>query len=112
MWTGYLSFDYNPAVLLAQAKAYSGFMSPENFDDAADMGLELVFQNPGGVKAVGNSLIYAEPVSNPGVYNPFISMPDADLSLSKLTDVSGIVGQTTGTLSPNASRYVPTYGNV
>ena len=104
MWTGSQSFTYTADTLKAQAQAFSGFMDPRNFDDAADMGLALVFQNPGGVKVVGNSLFYTEPIKNPPVYQPFTSIPGALSSGSELTDVGGVIGQTTGTLPPNASR--------
>ena len=106
MWGGGLSFNYTPEVLDAQAKAFSSFMEPENFDDAADMGVALVFQNPGPVYAVGNSLFYVKPVANPPVYLPFTSIPNPIGTSLRLTNVSDLAIEAGGTLPPDTRRFV------
>lgn len=104
MWGGGLSFNYTPEVLDAHAKAFSGFMNPENFDDAADMGVALVFQNPGPVYVVGNSLFYVKPVVNPPVYQPFTSIPNPIGTSLRLTNVSDLAIEAGGTLPPDTRR--------
>lgn len=106
MWGGGLSFNYTPEVLNAQAKAFSSFMEPENFDDAADMGVALVFQNPGPVYAVGNSLFYVKPVANPPVYQPFTSIPNPIGTSLRLTNVSDLAIEAGGTLPPDTRRAI------
>ncbi len=104
MWGGGLAFSYTKSVLDAQANAFSAFMNPENFDDAADMGVALVFQNPGGSYAVGNSLFYTKPVANPPIYQPFTSIPSPlGTSLGNI-DVGAMVLEASGVLPANASR--------
>lgn len=105
MWGGSIVFNYTQDVLDAQAKAFSDFMNPSNFDDAADMGVVLIFQNPGGSYAVADSLFYVEPVENPPVYQPFTSIPGLLGSTMNLTNVGDLVEATGGTLPPDTRRY-------
>lgn len=87
MWGGVIRFNYTRSVLDAQAKAFSNFMDPKNFDDAADMGIILGFQN--GSYSVGNSLFYVEPVANPPTFRQFTSIPSLvpnSLALNTLAD--------------------------
>ncbi|KAK2731858.1 FAD binding domain-containing protein [Colletotrichum kahawae] len=56
MWGGSVAFEYTQEVLDAHAQAFSDFMSVENFDDAADMGMSLLFDQ--GNYAVGDALYY------------------------------------------------------
>lgn len=37
MWGGVMVYNYTPAVLQAQAEAFTAFMEPEIFDPLADM---------------------------------------------------------------------------
>lgn len=104
MWGGGLNFNYTREVLDAHAQAFSDFMDPINFDDAADMGVALVFQNPGPVYVVGNSLFYVKPVVNPPVYQPFTSIPNPIGSSLGLTNVSALTSEAGGTLPPGITR--------
>lgn len=73
MWGGVIQFNYTKAVLEAQAKAFSAFMDPKNFDDAADMGIILGFQDK--TYSIGNSLFYVEPIAYPPTFQGFTSIP-------------------------------------
>jgi hypothetical protein len=88
MWGGTIQFNYTQSVLDAQAKAFSNFMEPANFDDAADMGVVLGYVD--GSFFVENTLFYMEAVANPPVYESFTSIPSTSSSLA-LTDVSSLV---------------------
>jgi hypothetical protein len=104
MWGGALIFNYTAAVLDAHALAFSNFMNPENFDAAADMGVALIFQNPGAVYLVGDAIFYVEPVANPPVYQPFTSIPKPIGNSLRLTNVSDMAAETDGTLPPGITR--------
>jgi len=104
MWGGGINFNYTKEVLDAQARAFSDFMDPKNFDDAADMGMALVFQNPGPIYVVGNSLFYVEPVENPPVYQPFTSIPNSIGSSLGLTNASTLSTEAGGTLPLGITR--------
>ncbi|KAF2103683.1 FAD-binding domain-containing protein [Rhizodiscina lignyota] len=105
MWGGGLAFNYTPEILAANAKAFSSFMDPKNFDDSADMGMALVFQNPGQVYAVGGDLYYIKPVVNPPIYRPFTAIPSIANTL-RLTNVTSLVTEASGSLPPGASRAI------
>ncbi|KAH8891930.1 oxidoreductase FAD-binding protein [Thozetella sp. PMI_491] len=105
MLGGSLSFNYTTATLDAHAKAFSQFMDPQNFDDAADMGVALVFIS-GGIYALGDSLFYVKPIEDPPVYQPFTSIPGLVQNGLKLADVGEIVLDSPGVLSPDASRAI------
>ena len=91
MWGGVIEFNYTESALKAEAKAFSDFMNPKNFDDAADMGIILGFQN--GSYAVGNSLFYVEPIANPPVFQPFTSIASPIANTLALNDVGNTVVQ-------------------
>lgn len=74
MWQSVLSYNYSDSVLEAQAKAFSHFMEPANFDDAAMMGIFLDYV--GGNFLVTDALWYAENVANPAVYDAFTEIPN------------------------------------
>lgn len=103
MWGGVIAFNYTRSVLDAQAKAFSNFMDPKNFDDAADMGIILGFHN--GTFAVANSLFYTEPMANPPVFQPFTSIPSLVPNTLALNTVSDVVTQFGRLLPPQATRY-------
>lgn len=84
MWGGTVSYNYTPAVLDAQAKAFTSFMDPKKFDDAAMMGLILGFANPGGY-SISNSLFYLEPTPFPKAYQPFTSIPSTGNTIQTAT---------------------------
>lgn len=104
MWGGVIRYNYTKRVLDAQAQAFSDFMDPENFDDAADMGIILGFQNPGGVFSVGNSLFYSEPIANPPTFQPFTSIPSLVPNTLGLTNVSNLVLQFGKIIPPSLNR--------
>ncbi|KAI1867684.1 uncharacterized protein JN550_006825 [Neoarthrinium moseri] len=88
------------------SRSLSDFMKPENFDDAADMGMALIFQNPGNVYAIGNSLYYVEAVENPAVYQPFISIPGQVGRQLVFANASTFPIQAGGTLPPDTRRAI------
>jgi hypothetical protein len=104
MWGGVSWYNYTKSVLDAQVQAFSDFMNPKNFGDAADMGFILGFQNPGGVFAVGNSLFYTEPIANPPTFQPFTSIPSLVPNTLGLTNVSDLVLQFGKFLPPTLTR--------
>ncbi|KAF5008182.1 hypothetical protein FDECE_5515 [Fusarium decemcellulare] len=104
MWRGSLAFAYSAEVLSAQAKAFSQFMAPTNFDDAADMGLALVFE--AGKYYIGNSLFYVEAVENPPVYSSFLSIPGLISNNTGLENVASITNETNGSLPEGSSRAI------
>ena len=104
MWGGVIQFNYTKSVLDAQAKAFSHFMDPKNFDDAADMGIILDFQTPSGAYTVENSLFYVKPIANPPVYKPFTSLPSLVPNSLGLTSVSDLVLQFGGSLPSTLGR--------
>lgn len=103
MWGGAITFNYTEEILVAQANAFSNFMDPGNFDPLADMGMALVFQNPGGVYAAADELYYIEPIENPPVYQEFVSIPSNANSLA-ITNVSSLVREANGVLPSDATR--------
>ncbi|KAL2132715.1 hypothetical protein VTI74DRAFT_3453 [Chaetomium olivicolor] len=106
MWGGTLIFEYTTAVLDAQARAFSDFMSLENFDDAADMFVALFFQKPGGVYAAGNVLYYGKPIVNPPVYQPFTAIPSPIVNTLRTTHVGDLSTEQASTLPPDANRAI------
>ncbi|KAM0812559.1 hypothetical protein AB5N19_12550 [Seiridium cardinale] len=106
MWGGSIAFNYTNATLGAEAQAFSEFMDPANFDDAADMGMALVFQNPGGAYALGNSLFYVESVENPPVYQRFTSIPGQIGNSLGLANLSSFPIEAGGTLPADTRRAI------
>lgn len=104
MWGGTLMFDYTPSLLDAQAKAFSDFMSPTNFDDAADMFVALFFLGTSKTYAAGNVLYYGKPVANPPVYQPFTAIPSPTYSTLRTTNVSDLSTEQASTLPIDANR--------
>ncbi len=104
MWGGTLIFEYTPTLLDAQAKAFSDFMSPNNFDDAADMFVALFFLNPGGTYAAGNVLYHGKPIADPPVYQPFTRIPSPIVNTLRTTDVGDLSTEQASTLPPDANR--------
>lgn len=97
-----MAFPYTPEVLAAQARAFSDFMLEENFDDAAHMGLTLVFD--GGNYAVADAMYYVEPTVRPRVYERFMEIQPQTAGSMRLTDASALVDMSTGLLPPNTTR--------
>ena len=102
MWGGTVLFPYTPDILAAQASAFSDFMREENFDDAAHMGLTLVFD--GGQYAAGDAMYYVEPVERPEVYERFMDIKPQTADSMRLTNASALVDLSTGLLPPNTTR--------
>lgn len=103
MWGGVITFNYTKPVVDAQAKAFSQFMDPKNFDDAADMGLILGFV--GGSFGVSNTLFYTDPIANPPTFQPFTSIPSPDLDKLGFRNVAEVVQDLGKNLPPTVSRY-------
>ena len=91
MLGGLVAFNYTPSVLDAQAKAFSNFMEPENFDEKAMMGVLITYEN--GISGVANSLFHLNPDASPAVYKPFLSIPGQVSNNILVTDVGDIVNQ-------------------
>lgn len=102
MWGGVIQFNYTKTVLEAQAKAFSAFMDPRNFDDAADMGIILGFQNKS--YSIGNSLFYVEPIADPPTFQPFTSIPSLSPNSLALNNVADTVTQFGRFLPDDVSR--------
>ncbi|KAL8913543.1 MAG: hypothetical protein Q9171_001625 [Xanthocarpia ochracea] len=103
MWGGVILFNYTKSVLDAQARAFSNFMNPKNFDSAADMGIILGFRN--NTFSVANSLFYVDPVANPKTYQSFTSIPSLGNTLA-LTNASNMVVQFGKNLPPTIPRSI------
>lgn len=105
MWGGLLLFNYTDGIVDAQAKAFSDFMAPANFDSAAVMGVILNFAD--GVFSIGNSLFYTEAVANPPVYQPFTSLPSPMQNGLDFRNVSDMVVNFGQALPSKLNWYVP-----
>jgi len=103
MWQSVLSYNYSDSVLEAQAKAFSHFMEPANFDDAAMMGIFLDYV--GGNFLVTDALWYAENVANPAVYDVFTEIPNLG-GPSELLNVADAVDTFGAHIPSSAVRYV------
>jgi FAD/FMN-containing dehydrogenase len=101
MWQNVVSYNYTDTVLEAQAKAFSHFMDPANFDDAAMMGIFLDFA--GGEFSVTDALWYAEKVESPAVYNAFTQISNNG-GLSELVNVADAVDNFGARIPSSASR--------
>ena len=97
MLGGVIGFNYTPSALDAQAKAFSNFMKPENFDEKAMMGVLLTYEN--GISGVANSLFYLDPEASPTVFKPFLSIPGQISNKLLVSSVSDIVN-TFGAFTP------------
>ena len=95
-------FNYTESLLDTQAKAFSNFMDPKNFDDAASMFVALFYLN--GMWAAGNVFFYVEPVANPPIFREFTSIPSPLSSTLRLTRVSDLATEQASTLSPESNR--------
>ncbi|KAF2121673.1 hypothetical protein BDV96DRAFT_594848 [Lophiotrema nucula] len=87
MWGGTTSLNFTSKALDAEAQAFSDIMRPENFDDAADVGVLLGFVN--GAFFLLNTMFYSAPVANPPLFKNFTTISGItaqDLSLSTVAD--------------------------
>ena len=85
-----MAYNFTQANLDAQAKAFADYMLPENFDEAADMGIIMGYVS--GQFVLENSLFYLDPTPYPPVYQGFTSIPSLFNTLS-ITNVSNLVSQ-------------------
>lgn len=83
-----LQYNYTDSVLEAQARAFSNFMKPANYDPEAMMGLFLDYT--GGVLSVNNALWYTKPVASPAVYKAFTKIPNTPI-VSEIVPVADVV---------------------
>lgn len=102
MWGGIVAFPYTKEVLAAQAKAFSDFMSPKNFDDAADCGITLVFDK--GSYGVGDALFYTEPVEYPKTYRGFTDIKPQVANTLRIATPSALVKESPGLLPATSPR--------
>lgn len=102
MWGGTILFEYSSSLLDVQAEAYSAFMDPSNFDDAATMFVAFFYLN--GAWIGGNVLFYTEPVDNPPVFRNFTSIPRPVANTLRLTKVSDVATEQPSTRPPEANR--------
>lgn len=102
MWGGQVVFEYVPDVLAGQARAFSTFMAEGSFDEAAHMGMTLVFDQ--GVYVVANALYYIDPVEDPAVYDGFRAIEPKVMESLRLQKPSDLVNDATGLLPPNTTR--------
>lgn len=84
-----VNHNYTKASLVAQAKAFSNFMKPQNFDKSAMMGVFL--NNLGGQLSLVNALWYTQPVQKPAVYDRFFDIPSSTVAVSQLDTVDKVV---------------------
>ena len=103
VWGGIVHFNYTPEVIKAEAAAFSNFMSPDAFDDAADMAMAFVFRSPATYFA-GNPIYYVKPVVNPSIFQPFTSIPENTYNTLRITNISDLVFEQAGGLPANQSR--------
>lgn len=108
LWGGDIIWGYSQAVLDAQAHAFSNFMKPQNFDDAASLFVALIHQKPDqksdGFFAVGNVIFYTKEIADPPIYQPFTSISSPLQSRLRLTNTSNLIWDQAGTLPPHAKR--------
>ena len=102
MWGGVIGYNYSSATLDTQAKAFSDYMKPENFDPFADMGIILEYS--AGEFAVKNSLFYLRPVPYPKVYQEFTSIPSLGPNSLEVSNVSQVVVRFGEVIPPNIDR--------
>lgn len=101
MWYNLVQYNYTDSVLQAQAEAFSRFMEPENFDDAAMMGIFMDYQ--GGTHSIYDALWYADNVANPAVYDAFTEIPNNG-GLAELTTTSDVVDTFGGQIPSTTGR--------
>lgn len=101
MWFDVVEYDYTDSVLQAHAEAFSSFMEPDNFDDAAMMGIFMDYQD--GSHSIYDALWYADNVANPAVYNGFTEIPNNGGS-GELTTASDVVDTFGGKLPSTTGR--------
>nr|ARP51712.1 FAD oxidoreductase [Phyllosticta cirsii] len=102
MWGGMNQLNFTPAVLDAEAAAFSNFMRPENFDDAADVGVLLGFTN--GDFFILNTLFYLAPVANPPCLANFTSIAGITMRSVNLTTVGERVAEDGNIVPPSVPR--------
>jgi len=102
MWGGVIVFSYTPDVLETHAKAFTNFMDPKNFDDAANMAMFLSYQN--GSFAVADSIFYVEPVPNPPVYKTLLSLPRPLSDSLRIDNVANLVAGFAEAIPPELAR--------
>ncbi|PTB64859.1 FAD-binding domain-containing protein [Trichoderma citrinoviride] len=88
MWYSDLSYNYTDSILSANAKAFSNFMKPANYDSAAMMGQFVYYTNQGF--GVSNAMWYIEDVASPKVYDAFTKIPNLG-GVSELATVDQVV---------------------
>ncbi|KAI9151434.1 oxidoreductase, fad-binding [Paramyrothecium foliicola] len=83
MLGGVIAYEYTQSVLDAQVQAWSKFMTPANFDDAAQAAIILGFN---GEFSVANMLFYSDEKAKPTVFDGFTSIPSLlnTLTLAKV----------------------------
>ncbi|KAH8890548.1 FAD-binding domain-containing protein [Thozetella sp. PMI_491] len=105
VWGGIVHFNYTQEVIEAEAAAFANFMSPEAFDDAADMAMAFIFRSPTTYLA-GNPIYYVKPAANPPIYQPFTSIPENTYNTLRYTNISDLVFEQAGGLPANQSRSI------
>ncbi|KAK3988689.1 hypothetical protein QBC44DRAFT_243013 [Cladorrhinum sp. PSN332] len=101
MWSGSITFPFTPDVVKSQVQLWHDYMRVENFDDAADGGLIIIYQ--GGFFIV-DTLSYSAPIVNPKAFANFTALPGAIATDLQLRSVSGAVAFTGSLLPGQAGR--------
>lgn len=101
MWYSLLEYEYNDTILKAQTTAFSRFMEPVNFDDAAMMGMFLDYTS--GIFSVRNALWYVDNVAKPPVYNGFTEIPNLG-GVAEIATVAKVVDDFGENLPPSIPR--------
>ncbi|MCJ1286798.1 hypothetical protein MMC26_006144 [Xylographa opegraphella] len=112
MWGGTQALEFTPAVLQAQAQAFSDFMLPENVDNAADVGVLIGFLN--GSFFLENTIFYSEAVANPPVFANFTSIPgitSQSLNLTTVADRVNLDGSVVPLTIPRSFELVYAFSN-
>lgn len=102
MWYDLVQYNHTDAVLEAQARAFSSFMTPgNNFDPDAMMG--IFYDYAGGQFFVRDALWHTGAVANPPVYNNFTSIPNMG-SNGQVLPVADVVDQFGANIPPSTPR--------
>jgi hypothetical protein len=89
MWAGIVGYNYTQSNLDAEAKAFSEFMDPKNFDPLADVTVQFLYAK--GTFLLENGLFYSAPVAFPKTFQPFTSIPSQSPNSLGFTTISDFV---------------------
>jgi hypothetical protein len=100
-WAGFVGYPMTQ--LDAMLSAFSGFMSPQNYDVYADMIFAIGFSNPGGTQSLNLGLQYTKPEVDPPIFQPFINTTAELFSTMRLANMASFTAEE-DTFNPSGLR--------